>query len=761
MSGELPILAFGDLITKTVWSSPVTIIAAETGAGKSTRVPLMLLQMELGKRGLIGVTEPRRIAAQSLARYVAELHGSGLGETIGYQIRNDKRMSSVTQVKFMTEGILLRELHSDPELRRYEVVIVDEAHERGVNQDLILALLKRVRRRRPSLKVVIMSATIDEERFSKYFDGAPIVKVPGRVFPVEVHYAGETPESTKQMVEVCVAKVAEIAGSGEAGDILVFLPDEVMIREVCGELKQEKALETVLILPLYGNQPPEEQQQVFSPLPIRRIIVATNIAETSITVPGVVHVVDSGLIKAVKYVSASMSALQVIEHSRAGCDQRKGRAGRTQPGICHRLFTRESYDERPAYTDPEIRRMALDQILLHLRSLGHSMEDVIGLEFPDPPGDARWQEADARLKLLGALGADGNVTEEGRRMERLPVAPMLARMLLAAERYGCVEPMARIVAGLAARPVFVRPHGMGEQANEKHRAFKQSWGDAMTLLRVWRTWEEQSKENGARSAWAREHFCSSRALREIERNSEQLLAILKEAGVEATRTDDPNTICKAVAAGLIVNLCVKCGRYNYAWQGRSDIFVFPGSALFGFGPQMMVCSAVVETTKAFARDCTAIEAEWLEELVPVHAREKVWRFEITYEGKPRVVEQEAWQGTVIAEREAEEFPAEAEPALVERLAEEIEGRVVDLFTPFHSQSSGNKASWRRILQSQGVTMLPWSREWMGVEERLGGQLRSFLAERVRGVRTLEEVRRRDIRLRLEDWLLRAAAEQRY
>ncbi len=755
MSGELPILNFGDLITRTVWNNPVTIIAAETGAGKSTRVPLMLLQMEIGKHGLIGITEPRRIAAQSLARYVAELHGSGVGQTVGYQIRNDRQMSRDTVVKFMTEGILLRELHSDPELRRYEVVIVDEAHERGVNQDLLLALLKRVRRRRPSLKIVIMSATIDEERFSKYFDNAPIVKVPGRVFPVEVRYAAATPESTKQVLEVCTAKVAEISRSKEEGDILVFLPDEVMIREACNKLGEELQ-ETVRILPLYGNQSPDEQRQVFELVPQRRVIVATNIAETSITVPRVVHVVDSGLIKAIRYVSASMSALQVIEHSRAGCDQRKGRAGRTQPGICHRLFTPESYDERPAYTDPEIRRMALDQILLHLRSLGYSMDDVIGFEFLDPPGDARWQEAEARLKLLGALDAEGNVTDDGARMERLPVAPMLARMLLAAEKYGCVEPMARIVAGLASRPVFVRPQGMEEQAAAAHSIFKKTDGDALTMLGVWRAWEEQSNGNGERSKWAREHFCSSRALRGIERNSEQLLDILEEAGVKATRSDDPVIIRKAVAAGLIVNLCIKAGRYNYAWHDQDNIFIFPGSSLFGFGPQMFVCAVVVETTKTYARDCTAIEAEWLDELVPVYAREKKWEFWTTAEGRVYALERETWQGTVIAEHEVDEFPAEAEPALVERLAKEIEG-AVDVCAIFHPDNLKNQTTWQHILRAHGV-MFSWDKP--DTRQELGGRLRAFLAERIRGVRTLEEVRKRDIRLRTEDYLSRAALEQR-
>lgn len=387
MIQNLPILGHEKEIVDAVRGHQVVVVAAETGAGKSTQLPLMLLRAGFGQSKMIGITQPRRIAAVSVSSYVAELHGTSLGQTIGFQIRNESELSSQTRVKFMTEGILLRELHSDKELSRYEVVIVDEAHERGVNQDLILALLKFVIKRRSDLKVVIMSATIDEERFAEYFGGAPIIKVPGRMFPVETRYSESTPYSLKQAVEMAVAKVNEIVSSGQAGDILVFLPDEKTIREACNGL--ESVLSGARILPLYGSQSPSEQRAIFRRDAKRRIIVATNIAETSVTIDGIVHVVDTGFIKAVQYVNASMSALQVIDHSQAGCNQRAGRAGRTQPGVCHRMYTEDDFVSRQAYTEPELLRMALDQVLLHLRVLGYSMDEVVNLELMDNPGQSR------------------------------------------------------------------------------------------------------------------------------------------------------------------------------------------------------------------------------------------------------------------------------------------------------------------------------------------------------------------------------------
>lgn len=626
MSQELPILAYEREIAQAVREHPVTVIAAETGAGKSTQVPLMLLRAGFGGRGMIGITQPRRIAAMSVAEYVAECHGSELGDVIGYQIRGERVLDNrTTRVKFMTEGILLREIHldSDPLLRRYEVMIVDEAHERGINQDLILALLKRVRRERPELKVIVMSATINEERFAQHLVDeatggvAPIIRVPGRVFPVDIRYEQETPY---RPADACVAKVADIVRGSEPGDILVFLPDEQTIKRACDAIDDER-LPNVRVLPLYGSQAPDDQRAVFQRMRERRVIVATNIAETSITIDGVVHVVDSGLVKGMCYVSAGMSALRIMEHSQAGCTQRAGRAGRTQAGVCHRLFAREDFDDRPAYTEPEIRRMALDQVLLHLRVLGYTVDEIKAFEFMDPPGDERWDEAEARLKLLGALDKDGAVTDDGRLMERLPVAPILGRMILAAAKFGCVKEIVTIASAFTARQVFVRPRGKESDADDAHTRFKGLHSDALSLLRAYKAWCARVDENGNRNAWARDNFLSSRALREIDRNREQLLGILAHEGIELSSTEDDVQIRKAVTAGLIVNLCHGRGRV-YRWGNRYDIYIHPGSALFVTGPELFVCTFIVETTKAFARECTAVEQAWLLELVPAHEIER-------------------------------------------------------------------------------------------------------------------------------------------
>lgn len=524
MQTHFPIEDYEEEIVDTVRKNQVVVIAAETGAGKSTKVPLMLYAAGIDDDKMIAVTQPRRVAAMTLATWVAQSDGSELGDLIGYHIKGESRVSKETMIKYMTEGILLAELHSDPELRRYNVIVVDEAHERGVNQDLLLALLKKVMQQRHDLKLVIMSATIDEDRFSKHFDNCPVIKVPGRVFPVEVRYVPNESD-LRRSVEVCADRVIEILNGREQGDILVFMPDENTIKETCKKI-EEKMPEGVMVFPLYGTQSPDEQREALADRPERRVIVATNIAETSLTIDGVVHVVDSGFIKQVRYVSATMSALEIAEHSKAGCDQRKGRAGRTQAGICHRMFTRADLDERDGFTKPEILRMSLDQVLLHLRCLNYSMDEILALEFMDAPGEKRWHEAEAILKMLGCIDENGDVSPVGQRIERLKVAPMLGRMLLESEKYGCVDEMATVVAGFISRPLFVRPKDKDKEADASHAKFKDRTSDALTTLAVFNAWNKNGRATSVSldtiefvqtptNYWARDNFLSYRALKEI------------------------------------------------------------------------------------------------------------------------------------------------------------------------------------------------------------------------------------------------------
>lgn len=754
---HIPIDTFEEQIVRTVQDNSVVVIAAETGAGKSTKVPLMLLKAGFGAQGQIGITQPRRVAAMTVSEWVAQLHGTQLGDVIGYQIGGERKLSRSTKVKFMTDGILLRELHSDPELRRYEVVIVDEAHERGVNQDLILALLKRLRARRPDMKIIIMSATIDEQRFSDFFGGAPVIKVPGRVFPVDIRYGMETP-TQREMPKVMARTIADMIRSGERGDILGFLPDEATIKKCCDELDAE-SLENVRILPLYGSQAPDEQRAVFTRDDKQRIIVATNIAETSVTIDGITVVVDSCLVKQVVYVSASMSALRVTDHSRAGCDQRAGRAGRTRPGTCLRLSSKDDFDDRPSYTEPEIRRMSLDQILLNLRVLEYTLEEVKLFEFMDPPGDARWDEADGRLKLLGALDKDGTVTEDGLRMNRLPVAPVFGRMLLAAEIYGCLDELATIVAGLIARNVFVRPRGKDKEADAAHVRFKSPLSDCLTILKVFREWLKAG-ENGRRNKWASENFLSGKALREIERNREQILDVLYAEKMIVVSSSDETVIRKAVAAGLIVNLCTKAGRFNYSAHGRDDVFIYPGSSLFGAGPKTMVAAELYESTgekgtKLYARTCTAIDDKWIMELVPVDACERVMVVErggLWHDGPLEVIEKISWQGTVIREERITTLTTRHIATIAALIVLEM---VRSHRTAIHPKTEVNRELWQVIAATKGIAISLWGTETLNElvkEHPILLKIGAYFLKCMGTAKSIDEIVAADITLKLEDWL---------
>ncbi|MFH2232170.1 MAG: oligonucleotide/oligosaccharide-binding fold domain-containing protein [Patescibacteria group bacterium] len=755
MENRLPIFGYEEKIVRAVRDHQVVIVAAETGAGKSTEVPCMLLKAGLAPQGMIGVTEPRRVAAMSLAEYVAENYSCKLGQEIGFQIGGERALSHTTKVKYMTEGILLREMHGNSDLRGkgnhpgYDIIIVDEAHERGVNQDLILALLKQVMVRRPDLKIVIMSATIDVHRFAEHF-GCPqeaVIEVPGRVYDVDVRWAEETPWD---MTNACSEKIVEILLGTEAGDILVFMPDEKSIKKVC-ELVEQKCPTGIKMLPLYGNQAPEDQRDALKKRPERRVIVATNIAETSLTVDGVVHVVDSGLIKAMRYVNATMSALEVTEHSKAGCEQRKGRAGRTRAGICHRLFSRDDWEERDGFTKPEILRMSLDQVLLHLRVLGYTMDQILNLDFMDSPGKERWQEAEALLKLLNALDQDSSVTDDGRLMERFAAAPMIARMLITAQQYKCTDEVAIIAAGFVSRPVFVRPKGKETQAERVHLRFRDDTSDAFTLLKVWDAWcvACQSEDNPYK--WARDNFLSSRALRDIGRNRDQMIATLEKQGVDVTSSDDKIAIRKAVASGLIVNLCMSSGGKSYSWQKRHDVFIHPGSSLFGALPQTMVCTEVVETTKVFARNCTAIEKSWLDELIPEHALEVNWLMihqSIFEDKKACLIEQKCWQGVTISSKELEEIPVAAMPWLVRELYTEMQS----YSRSFHPQSYSN-----RMVRNEVCRLLtPESTNSWSIPEEIIRMVetaaQTFIADRIKGVRTLEKLWLTDLAFSSEDLL---------
>ena len=647
----LPILAEEERIVDAVRENQVVIVVGETGSGKSTQMPQFFHRAGLASSGKIGITQPRRIAATSVAGFVARELGVSLGSTVGYQVRFDDTTTEGTEVKFMTDGILLRELQIDPDLRKYSLIMVDEAHERSQNIDFVLGLLKGVLRRRPDFKVVVASATIDQDKFSRYFWDAPVVSVSGRTFPVEIKWAKESvsPFDMEQPVVDMVEHIHRTAKQG--GDILVFMPGEKEIRKVIG-LLEKRGLSGLVTLPLFGAMSAEDQGKVFQKFPGRKVIVATNVAETSITVDGVVFVVDSGFIKQANFhTETGIESLDVVEHSQAGCNQRAGRAGRTQPGVCYRMYTPSNFEARPEHTKPEIQRVGLASIVLAMESIG--LDDIENFDFIDPPAKKAFHEAYETLIALGAIsrGRKG-LTETGKAMARLPLAPHLARMLLEAEKYGCVEEVVTVAAFLSVRTVYLRPKGKEDEADDAHDRFKKRASDMLTYLAIWEAFES----GGASNFWCRENFLSFKALQEVTSVRAQLVDILERRGIVLSSSDDKQLVSKAVASGLVYNLFQREGRFGYGSVFRDNlyaqVFIHPGSSMFGTATQWFVAAEVVETSKVFARGCSRVDATWLPDLIPhlaTYGEEEI--VEVLPEGDILVRQSILFKGDVVGWKE--------------------------------------------------------------------------------------------------------------
>jgi ATP-dependent helicase HrpA len=608
----LPIEASRDAIVAALRTSQVVVVAGETGSGKTTLVPRFLLEEGYCERGVIGVTEPRRVAAVSVASYVAGQFGEEAGGLVGYRIRHEDRTSDATLITYMTDGVLLRELLYSARLPRYSAVVLDEVHERNVNQDLTMALIKDLLPRRPDLKVVVMSATMEEDRFARYF-GAEVVRIEGRTFPVSIEHEAEEPNDP---VDAAAAKTVEMLDR-TGGDALVFVPDHDSIRRVMEGLAALKV--GAEVYPLYGNQSPEEQMRVFSRRG-RSVIVATNVAETSVTLDGVTAVVDTGLVKEMRYFPRTgMSALKVVPHSRAGCEQRAGRAGRTAPGVCARLYTREDHDGRPRYTEPEIRRVSLDQVLLQMKAMGIGDARIRAFDFLDKPSAAAWDDAEASLRTLGAVDDDGALTDDGTLMSEIPLPPIVTRMIISADGHGCVRPVVEVAASFSTRPAFTRPPGREDEADAAHRKFRDPRSDHLTLLQALRAW----RNAGRTQEFAERHFLHHRALEEIEATAAQIEGLLAERGIEASTGASPDDIGRAIASGLIGNLLTKAEGRSYAHRKRGGIFIHPGSSVDARnGPSYAVCAEVVETTRPYARGVQAVPRRWLEELLGKKGRKK-------------------------------------------------------------------------------------------------------------------------------------------
>jgi ATP-dependent helicase HrpA len=673
-NAELPITAKKDEIIQAIFRHPVVIVSGETGSGKTTQLPKFCLAAGRGLDGIIGHTQPRRIAAMSNARRIAEEFGQDLGLAVGYKIRFKERTSKDAYLKLMTDGILLAETHTDRYLSAYDTIIVDEAHERSLNIDFILGMLQTLLSCRDDLKLIITSATIDTEKFSKAFDDAPVIEVSGRMYPVQVRYRqsqmAQEQNSDWTHVELAVQTVRQVLKESAGGDILVFMPTEQDIRDTCGlieGLRPKKAR----ILPLYARLTAAQQARVFARSSERKIIVATNVAETSITIPGIKYVVDSGLARIARYLPRlRTTSLPVVPISRSSADQRKGRCGRVQDGICVRLFTEDDYLTRPQYTPPEILRSNLAEVILRMIAL--ELGEIADFPFIDRPDLKSIKDGFDLLYELGAIKqgqrAKGKghsaasksgkhhmeiggplrqikLTEKGRLMAKLPLDPRLSRMLLEAKDQGCIDQIAVIAAALSIQDPRERPLEKADEADRMHAQFNDPLSDFAMLLNIWTRYAHiahTQKSMNPVKQFCRQHFLSFRRMREWQDIYHQIAGILKEHGMwkqqnqswslkfPMRNAESPKEVTlesairnpqsefqkihKSILSGFLSNIAEKKEKNFYHATQNREVMVFPGSGLFDKAGKWIVAAEMVETSRLFARMVANIDSAWLEAL---------------------------------------------------------------------------------------------------------------------------------------------------
>jgi len=639
---ELPVSAARKQITAALEAHQVVVVCGATGSGKTTQLPKICLASGRGQRGMIGHTQPRRIAARAVAARIADELGPAGTSVVGWKVRFADRTGPDCRVKLMTDGILLAEIRSDPLLSRYDTLIIDEAHERSLNIDFLLGYLKRILPRRPDLKILITSATIEPARFAEHFGGAPVIEVAGTAYPVEVRYRPATDPEEGRVADGVLAAVDELTAPDQpsAGDILVFLPGEREIREAAEALRKHHP-PGVEVLPLYGRLSSSEQDRVFSPAGRRRIVLATNVAETSLTVPGIRCVVDSGLARISRYSYRSkIQRLQVEPISRASAWQRRGRCGREAAGTCIRLYDEADHDARPEYTDPEIRRTNLASVILQMETL--RLGDIAEFPFLDPP-DARFINDGYRLlRELGAVDEARKITSLGRRLARLPVDPRLARMLLAASEQGCLREMLVIASGLSIRDPRERPADHAASADERHAAFRDTRSDFLSLVKLWETWQERRKHDSgsAQRRWCRDNFVSFLRLREWQDVHRQLVSIVHEMGLKENEiAADYAAVHRAVLAGMLSHI----GRLdeNGEFRGPRNLRfrLFPDSTLAARPPKWVVVAALVETGRVWGRMAAAVQPAWIES-TGAHLLRRSWSDPHWQEGRGFVAARE-------------------------------------------------------------------------------------------------------------------------
>ena len=615
---ELPVSQRKDEIAKAIREHPVVVLCGETGSGKTTQLPKICLEIGRGRAGMIGHTQPRRIAARAVATRIAQELGTSLGHLVGYKVRFNERTSDSTMVKLMTDGILLAELQQDRFLDEYDTIIIDEAHERSLNIDFLLGVLHRLLERRSDLKLVITSATIDPERFSRHFGNAPIITVSGRTYPVEVRYRPlvslNDDDREIEIDEAIRAAVDEIGRDTHGGDTLVFLPGEREIRDVA-ELLDGHLQARAEIVPLFARLSAEEQLRVFAPCSRRRIVLATNVAETSLTVPGIRAVIDTGLARISRYNPRSrMQRLPIERISQASAEQRKGRCGRVGEGICIRLFDEADFAERPEFTDPEILRTNLASVILQMKHL--RLGAVEDFPFIDPPDPRQVRDGYATLREIGALDEALELTEIGRVLAVLPVDPRLGRMVIAARELGCLTELLVIVAALAVQDPRERPLDKQKDADAAHAPFRAPDSDFLTWLNLWKWWQDElsGSSHGKLRRTCKARFLSYVRMREWQDVHRQIREQVGQLGWKLNlEPASYEAIHRALLPGLLSNIGTRGSGFEYEGIRGRRFHLFPGSTVFHKKPGWVVSAEIVETTRVYARTVAMVRPEWIEQ----------------------------------------------------------------------------------------------------------------------------------------------------
>ncbi|CAJ2502391.1 Uu.00g097850.m01.CDS01 [Anthostomella pinea] len=628
---SLPIFKYRDEFIAAIEQYQILVLVGETGSGKTTQLPQYLHEAGYTKDGRkVGCTQPRRVAAMSVAARVAEEMGVKVGNEVGYSIRFEDSTSDKTVLKYMTDGMLLREFMTEPDLDGYSAIMIDEAHERTVHTDILLALVKDLARERPDLKLLISSATMNAEKFAKYFDDAPIFNIPGRRYPVDIYY---TPAPEANYLTAAITTIFQIHTSQGKGDILVFLTgqDEIEAAELQlteTSRKLGNRVKELIICPIYANLPSELQSKIFEPTPegARKLVLATNIAETSLTIDGITYVIDPGYVKENVFNPATgMSNLVVVPCSRASANQRSGRAGRVGPGKCFRLYTRYAYmNEMDESTTPEIQRTNLNGVVLQLKSLG--INQLLEFEFMDPPPTESLIGALNQLFALQALNHKGDLTKVGRQMAEFPTDPMLAKAVLAADKFGCVDEVLAIVSMLSeASALFFRPKDKKIHADSARDRFTvKEGGDHLSLLNIWNSWVDSDFS----PVWSRENFLQQRSLTRARDVRDQLAKLCERVEVAPSTCGAANIepIKKALTAGFFPNAArlTRGGDSYRTLKNNATVYIHPSSVLMKSDPpeKTVIYFELVLTTKEYMRSCLPIKPQWLNEVAPHFHKKK-------------------------------------------------------------------------------------------------------------------------------------------